>query len=78
MRPIGVSGEQLREAYAIDDMPEGSAKKKAKRAWEKRYRIRWPRALFRGNPDARDHCERRSPQNDVLMNPGRFLVDSLV
>jgi hypothetical protein len=77
MRPVGINDEQLKEAYTIDDMPEGREKKKAKRAWERRYKIRWPRVLFRGNPEPRDHCEKRSPCNSILTNPGRFLIDSL-
>lgn len=76
MWPKGLNRQQHTEACQIADMPEGPDKERAKRTWSKFHGKRWPRVLFRGNPDARDHCERALGSN-VIPFPGRHLIESL-
>jgi len=82
MRPI-IDGkvpnkQQLLEAYKIADMADGPAKEQAKTDWAKRHDFsRWPRVLFRGNPDVRDFVEKQDPDIDAIANPGRYLIESL-
>jgi hypothetical protein len=60
-------------------MADGPKKEKAKKAWAKKHKFsRFPRVLFRGNPDARDRCEKRGePASDVFDHPGRYLIEPL-
>lgn len=81
MRPIVdgriVIGKAYEGACVVADMADGPEKEKAKKAWAKKYNFsRFPRVLFRGNPNARDYCE-RSPDSGINISntPGRFLIE---
>lgn len=77
MLPRGVNQVQYDEACRIQDMMDGPAKEWAKRKWKERHGLKWPRVLFRGNPSARDFCEKQAPVIDAIVNPGRCLIESL-
>lgn len=77
MWPKGLNRQQYTEACQIADMPEGSDKERAKRAWSKLHSKRWPRVLFRGNPDAHDICEKSGGRGNVIQFPGKYLIAGL-
>jgi len=77
MLPRGLNHVQYDEACRIQDMVDGPPKERAKRKWRERHGLKWPRCLFRGNPDVRDYCEKSKQTNDILEHPGHYLIDSL-